>query len=83
MLFVNSGLVAGFILALIVNISSAVVLLPCFSIGFAIYTAVFVCLPKIFTNGEKPVQDKFRFWAIFIAFLITVMYYPIAYLLKI
>ncbi len=82
-MFVNSGFVVGVVSGILIEELSAIVVLPCISIGFFIYTAVFVCLPKIFSNGEKRVQDKFRYWAIFTALLLTLIYYPILYLLKI
>jgi hypothetical protein len=49
--FVNAGLLAGLILAVSLEASGMIIILPCIAIGFAIYTAVFICLPKIFTNG--------------------------------
>jgi hypothetical protein len=82
-LFVNSGLIVGVLGAILLEELSSIVVLPCISIGLFVYTAVFICMPKIFSNGEKRVQDKFRFWAIFTALLITLIYYPILYLLKI
>jgi hypothetical protein len=82
-MFVNSGFVVGLLIGVLIEELSAIVVLPCISIGLFIYTAVFICMPKIFSNGEKRVQDKFRYWAIFTALLLTLIYYPILYLLKI
>lgn len=79
----NSGLLVGLILGMFLKVEFPLVALPCISIGLAMYSAVFVCFPKIFTNGEKATQDKFRYWAIFTALLLTLIYYPIIYLLKI
>jgi len=82
-IFVNSSMFIGILGALVVKELAVILVLPCISIGLSIYTSVFICLPKIFSNGEKRVQDKFRYWAVFIALLITLIYYPILYLLKI
>jgi hypothetical protein len=73
----------GFALGLLIDLGIPIVILPCLAVGFMLYASIFLCLPKIFTNGEKPVQDKFRYWAIITALLLTIIYYPILYLMKI
>ena len=61
----------------------ALLILPCFCAGLQIYVAIFICFGFIFTNGEKPKEDKSRFLAVLIAFFATILYYPICYLLRI
>lgn len=81
--FVNLGLIIGVVIGLTLKATIPIIVLPCISVGFALYSSVFICFPKIFTDGRKPIQDKFRYWAIITALLVTLIYYPVLYLLKI
>jgi hypothetical protein len=50
-MFVSSGFLVGIVIGVLIEELSAIVVLPCISIGLFIYTAVFICMPKIFSNG--------------------------------
>ena len=79
----NSGLLAGWILGLFLKPDVLILSLLCVGAGMQLYCSVFICFPHIFTNGEKPTQDRTRYCSILIGFLLTVLYYPICYLLRI
>lgn len=79
----NCGLLVGLLLSLVLQPDMALLILPCICAGMQIYCSIFICFGFIFTNGEKPKEDKSRFLAILVAFFATVIYYPICYLLRI
>lgn len=82
-IFVNMGLVFGFLLSFVISPDVALLVLPCCCAGIQIYCAMFLGFPGLFTNGEKPKEDRYRYGSIFIGLLLTVLYYPICYLLRI
>ena len=82
-ILMNSGLIVGLLLSLVLDPDMALLILPCVCAGLQIYCSIFICFGFIFTNGEKPKEDRSRFGAVLIAFFATVLYYPICYLLRI
>mgnify|MGYP000895494377 CR=1 FL=1 len=79
----NSGLVVGLLLSAVIKPDMVLLVLPCICAGLQVYCSIFLAFPFIFSNGEKLKEDKSRFLAILIAFLATVIYYPICYMLRI
>ena len=51
LIFTNTGLITGFLFGLFLKASLAVLVLPCISVALSLYSAAFICMPKIFTNG--------------------------------
>jgi hypothetical protein len=47
------------------------------------YSATLIGMPMLFSNGENNNQDKFRYGSIFTSLLITVVYHPFCYLLRV
>jgi hypothetical protein len=79
----NGGMLVGMCLSDVINPDVALLALPCICAGLQIYCSIFICFPFVFSNGERLKEDKSRFLAIIIAFLATVIYYPVCYLLRI
>lgn len=74
----------GYILGLLLGEDNLILLtLPCLCCGLMIYSCTLVCLPALFSQGEDQTQDKFRYGAIFTALLLTVVYHPFCYLLRV
>jgi hypothetical protein len=51
LIFTNIGLITGFLFGLFLKAAFVVLVLPCISVASSLYTAAFICMPKIFTNG--------------------------------
>jgi hypothetical protein len=81
--FINVGIVLGFLLGLVVQNNLIFVALPCFCCGLMIYSSTMIGLPNLYSNGENQTQDKFRYGSIFTSLLITVVYHPLCYLLRV
>ena len=81
--FINLGVLLGFFLGLLVNNNLIMLVLPCLCCGLLIYSATLVCLPALFSQGEDHTQDKFRYGSIFTALLMTVVYHPFCYLMRV
>jgi zinc transporter ZupT len=82
-IFINLGIILGYLLGLIVKNNLIIVALPCFCCGLMMYSSTLVCLPNLYSNGENHIQDKFRYGSIFTALLLTVVYHPLCYLLRV
>lgn len=50
-IFVNIGIAIGYLLGIAFRITIPIVVLPCIAVGLNIYTAIFICLPQIYTDG--------------------------------
>lgn len=81
--FINIGTMLGFLLGLAVDNNLIILTLPCYCSGLMIYSATLVCIPALFSNGENQSQDKFRYGSIFTSLLVTVIYHPFCYLLRV
>lgn len=82
-IFINFGTLIGYFLGLLVENNLLILILPTLSCGLMIYSSTLVCLPALFSNGENHTQDKFRYGAIFTSLLVTVVYHPFCYLLRV
>lgn len=51
LIFTNLGLITGILLGLILKATLAILVLPCVSVALFLYTATFICMPKLFSNG--------------------------------
>jgi hypothetical protein len=50
-IFMNFGLIVGFLLSLVLAPDYILLVLPCICAGLQIYCAIFICFPILFTNG--------------------------------
>jgi hypothetical protein len=82
-IYMNFSLIAGFLLSFFFEPDAILLALPCICAGIQLYCSIFICFPTIFTNGERPGDDRSRFGSIIVTFLLIVVYYPICYSLRI